>query len=426
MSYAPTASARAATAPERATLLDAAESAFVLVALFLMSQALLTPLFAGPDVIDEPGWMRTMWLPVYGGLALFAAARVSRLGSVWPAALLTAPLIVLAFVSWDWSLIPDVTLRRAVALAFTTFFGLYLAARYSWRELVELLAVLFLALAAGSAMAAIAFPGFGVDGSVHPGAWKGLWQEKNALGAAMVRGTLVCACAAILAPRRRTLWIGAAALCAGLVVASTSTTGLLGLLLTLSLLLGIRMLRSGGLGAIAAVWLGLVAAAGLTMMAMLAPQVFFELVGKDATLTGRTDIWEAVLRRVAAEPGGHGYAAFWSAESGPAAYVREEADWPVPNAHNGWLEMMLWFGLAGVWLFALHYAVTLGSVVSRLWSRDGGAYFAIPATVLFALFSLSESTIMQWNNLSWVLYVAALAKALQVSTEPLRRTSAAP
>ena len=249
----------------------------------------------------------------------------------------------------------------------------------------------------------------------------------NALGAAMVRGTLACACAAVLAPRRRTLWTGAAVLCAALVLASTSTTGLLGLLLTLATLLGIRLLRSGVVGAVAAMWLGLVAAAvSVAGVLLLAPQLFFDLVGKDATLTGRTDIWEAVLRRVAAEPGGHGYAAFWSAESGPAVYVREEADWPVPNAHNGWLEMMLWFGYAGVWVFAAHYLVTLGGSLGRIWSRDGGAYFAMPSTLLFALFSLSESTIMQWNNLSWVLYVAALAKLLQVSTEPERRTSAAP
>ncbi|HEX8568982.1 MAG TPA: O-antigen ligase family protein [Caulobacteraceae bacterium] len=426
MSFAPVAYARAPAAPARSTVLEAAETLFVLGALFLMSNALLTPLFAGPDVADEPGWMRLMWLPVYGGLAAFACLRAGRMSSVWPAALLTLPLVMLAFASAEGSLMPDVSTRRAVAFSFTTLFGFYLAARFEWRALVEVLATLYFALAVGSAVAALAFPGFGVDGSVHPGAWKGLWLEKNALGAAMARGTLACACAAILAPQRRMIWSGAALLCAGLVLASTSTTGLLGLLLALACLAGIRLLRSGGAGAVLALWLGLVGVTVVAAVMLLAPELFFGLVGKDATLTGRTDIWEAAMRRVAAEPGGHGYAAFWSAEGGPAEYIRIEADWPVPNAHNGWLELLLWFGWAGLAVFAVHYVVSLLSVSARVWSRDGGAYFALPTILLFLLFSISESTIMQWNNLSWVLYVAVLAKALQVATGPERRTSAAP
>ena len=426
MTYAPAARVGAGPVPARATVLEAAETAFVLASLFLMSQALLTPLFSPPGALDEPTWMRLLWPPVYGGVLFFAAARAARLGSIWPAALLTAPLIVMALLSVDRSMFPDVTMRRSIALAFTTFFGLYLAARYDWRQLVELLAALFFTLAVGSLVASVAFPSFGVDASVHPGAWKGLWLEKNALGAAMVRGTLACACAAVLAPGRRWLWAAGALLCAGLVLASTSTTALLALLLVCATLLGLRMLRSGGVGAVAALWLGLAGVIGVAMLFLLAPELFFQLVGKDATLTGRTDIWDAVMRRVAAQPGGHGFAAFWSSESAPANYVRTEADWPVPNAHNGWLEMMLWFGYAGAWVFAAHYLVTLAACTTRIWSADGGAYFAVPSTLLFALFSLSESTIMQWNNLSWVLYVATLAKVLQVSSGPERRTSAAP
>lgn len=426
MSYASAARVGAGPASARTTVLETAEAAFVLVSLFLMSQALLTPVFAPPDSLEEPTWMRMLWPPVYGGVLFFAAVRAGKLGSIWPAALLTAPLIVMAVLSVEKSMFPDVTLRRSIALAFTTFFGLYLAARYSWRELVEMLAALFFALAVGSLVASLAFPSFGVDTAVHPGAWKGLWLEKNALAAAMVRGTLACACAAILAPQRRWIWTGGAVLCAGLVLASTSTTGLLALLLTCATLLGLRMLRSGGAGAVAALWLGLAAGIAVATLFLLAPELFFQMVGKDATLTGRTDIWDAVMRRVAAQPGGHGFAAFWSSDSVPASYVRTEADWPVPNAHNGWLEMMLWFGYAGAWVFAAHYFVTLAASTTRIWSTDAGAYFAVPSTLLFALFSISESTIMQWNNLSWVLYVATLAKVLQVSTGPERRTSAAP
>ena len=426
MTFAPAIGARAPYARERGTVLEHAEVTFVFLAILLMSQALLPALFAPEQPNEGPAWMRAMWFPIYGGTLLFAGLRLERMASVWIAALVTAPLILLAFASKEWSLLPDVSARRALALTFTTGFSLYLAARFSWARLAEVAGAAFLLMALGSVVAALAFPGLGVESDIHAGAWKGLWLQKNAMGAAMVRGLLACACAAILVPERRAFWAGAAALCAGLVLLSTSMTALMGLIVCLGSMAAVRMIRSGGLGLIAVLWLALLAGAGLLAAVLLAPDQFFALIGKDPTLTGRTDIWDAVLRRVAAEPGGHGFAAFWTAEQGPALYIQEEADWEVPNAHNGWLELLLWFGWTGVWMFGVHFALAIAATGKRLWSADGGAYWAVPVMLLFGLFSLSESTIMQWNNLSWVIYVATLAKLLQVSTGPERRMAAAP
>jgi O-antigen ligase len=426
MTLAPAIGARAPSARDRGTVLDHAEVAFVFLTILLMSQALLPAVFAPEQPNEGPPWMRMMWFPIYGGTLLFAMLRLERMASVWITALATAPLIALAFISSEWSLLPDVSSRRALALTFTTAFGLYLAARFSWARLAEVVAAAFLLMALGSVVAALAFPSLGVESDIHAGAWKGLWLQKNAMGAAMVRGLLACACAAILVPERRTFWAAAAALCAGLVLLSTSMTAFMGMVVCLGSMAGVRMLRSGGLGVIALLWLALLGSAALLAAVVLAPDQFFALIGKDPTLTGRTDIWDAVLRRVAAEPGGHGFAAFWTAEQGPALYIQEEADWEVPNAHNGWLELLLWFGWTGVWMFAAHFALAVAATGRRLWSADGGAYWAVPVMLLFGLFSLSESTIMQWNNLSWVIYVATLAKLLQVATGPDRRTAAAP
>ena len=426
MTFAPAIGARAPYARERGTVLEHAEVAFVFLAILLMSQALLPALFAPEQPSEGPAWMRLMWFPIYAGTLLFTALRFERMGSVWIAAALTAPLILLAFISKEWSLLPDVTMRRALALTFTTGLGLYIAARFSWANLAELIGAAFLLTAVGSVIAALAFPGLGIESEIHVGAWKGLWLQKNAFGAAMVRALMACTCAAVLVPRRRVFWTGAAALCGGLVLLSTSMTALMGLIVCLGSVAAVRMIRSGGLGLIAVLWLALVAGGAMAAAVLLVPDQFFAAIGKDPTLTGRTDIWSAVLRRVAEEPSGHGFAAFWTAEDGPALYVQEEADWEVPNAHNGWLELLLWFGWTGVWTFAAHFALAVAATGSRLWSPDGGAYWAVPVMLLFGLFSLSESTIMQWNNLSWVIYVATLAKLLQVSTGPDRRTAAAP
>ena len=78
---------------------------------------------------------------------------------------------------------------------------------------------------------------------------------------------------------------------------------------------------------------------------------FLSSVGRDPSLTGRTDVWEAALRYADNPIFGAGYESFWLGE-------RLEKIWAIfwwhPNeAHNGYLEVYLNLGWAGVLLFAL-------------------------------------------------------------------------
>ena len=412
----PTAAARrpSAAPAARTTLPDALEHAFAFIVLLLLSEALLGPLFNPLQETDGAPWLRQMWFPVYGVTALLVLARLPMMIRVFWGAVLLAPLLLLAGLSGEWSLLPDVTLRRAVALCFTSLFGLYLAARFAWRDLLNLFAAVFLVLALGTYLSVLVAPGWAIHATVHPGAWKGLWFEKNGLGQIMVWGVLACTCAALFTPERRKLWVAAAMLCVGLVIFSTSKTALLGLMLVGAGLTVVAGLRRGGLLAVATAWLALVGAGLLAALIVLAPELLLEALGRDPTLTGRTDIWSAVLRRAEERPWqGYGYGAFWADKQGPVGYVRNEVDWSAPTAHNGWLEMLLAFGWTGVILFGVHLAVTALAALISL-GRGAYSYWAVLLVAVFALFSLSESTILQQNNLIWTLYVVTSAKLLQV------------
>jgi O-antigen ligase len=329
-------------------------------------------------------------------------------------ALLLAPLLVLALLSREWSLLPEVTTRRAVALFFTSLFGLYLAARWEWRELMGLLAGVFTFLAIGSYIAVLVAPGWAVHQGLHDGAWKGLWYEKNGLGQIMVWGALACGCAAVLQPARRLLWLGGAFLCAGLVVASTSATSLLGLMLVAAGLVVLAGFRRGGALMVLTAWLVVVGLGAVVGVLAFAPGLVLEALGKDATLTGRTDIWSAVLRQVAERPVlGHGFGAFWADKGGPVGWVRNEVDWAAPTAHNGWLEILIGLGWTGAILFTVHMLVTALAALFSI-GRGPHAYWAVLSLAIFLLFSLSESTILQQNSLIWALYVMTAAKLLQL------------
>ena len=359
---------------------------------------------------EPPGYARLAFFPVYAFLVWVVWRDRARAWSAVRAAPLLLALLSLAALSALWSIDSGATLRRAVWLALTMAFSLYLAWRYDWKQLIEVLAAAFLALIAGSLLLGLVAPHIGRMTFEHPGAWSGLWTHKNTLGGIMALGVAACAAAAFVAPTRRALWSFAACGAFALVLLSTSKTALLAAVLGLAVMALAALVRRGPVHAVAAV--SAVAAAVVlgAGVVLLAPDLLVAALGRDLTLTGRTDIWEAAAPAVAAKPWlGYGYYAFWLPDTGPAYWVREAVQWEVASAHSSWLELALGLGRAGVALFALQLAVTLWRGVGATMRADAGLW-APAFLAAFALYTLSESHALQANNLFWAIYVAVTAR----------------
>lgn len=388
------------------------EGALTVLFLFFFSQGLLGPLLAdaGTDPEEGSAILRLMWLPIYGAILLIAVARPGLLLKTLSRNVLILALVGLTAVSVMWSIEPGTTMRRSFAVVMTTLFGLWLASRWDWREMILLIATTLGLLAVASTIMALAVPSIGVDHAVHAGAWKGVWWEKNALGAIMAWGAVSAYAALGVDPQRRWIWAGMAVLCTALVLMSTSKTGLLSVALGTGGVIGIALCRRGFGFAALMLFLGLTGAACAALVLLIAPVEFLELLGRDATLTGRTDIWIILADQVAARPWtGYGYKAFWVVEDGPVFWVRQGTQWPVPTAHNGWLEIALALGLPGVALMALLYLRTVFRALGRLFSGPE-AYWAMASVAQIGLVSISESNLMQQNSLGWVMFVATAAK----------------
>ncbi len=382
------------------------EAFVVLVFLLLFSEGLLGRVFASPQNPEGGVFLRLLWLPVYA-FTLCALAANAR--SVW-AIIIRSPFLVLlglmAIASFAWSIDPSTSLRRGIAIFFTTGFGLYLAARYNWRELLTLLGLAWLILGVGSFIAAAAVPSFGVMHEIHVGAWQGLWFEKNQLGGHMARASFLFGFLVMMDPGRRRLWIGALLLAVLLVLMSTSKTSLLGMMLGFAVLGAGLWMKRGAVSAIALVWSGVASIGFLVFLLVAAPDALVAVIGRDLTLTGRTDIWEALFMLIDERPLlGYGYGAFWGEDSTPAFRVRQFTEWDVPTAHNGLIEITLALGKLGAVCFLIDYLTNLFRGLRQASSRASGL-FAVGFLVLFALFSVSESVVMQQNNIIWVMYAA--------------------
>jgi exopolysaccharide production protein ExoQ len=405
----------AAAAPE-----DAASSsrvgarAWEQVAAALCLVQFSEPLFAAiaqsQGATEPPGYARLFFGPVY----LFLAVVLWRdwkhmLRTAWATPLLMG-LLALAFMSTFWSIDSGGTFRRSIWLAISMVFGLYLAWRNDWPRLIEVLAGGFIVLIAGSLLVGALMPNVGRMTAEHVGAWCGLWTHKNTLGVIMALGVAIGVAAALIAPQRRLLWIGVALGAFLLVLLSTSKTALIASTLGVALIFGALFARRGPVQTVLVVASVIGAIVIGASIVFLAPELLVGAIGRDLTLTGRTDIWAAAAPAVASSPWlGYGYYAFWLPDNGPAYWVRETVNWPVASAHSGWLEMALGMGRVGVALLALQLAATLLRGVRAFGDAQGGLW-APAFLIVFAMYTMSESHALQANNLFWIIYTAVAAR----------------
>ena len=154
----------------------------------------------------------------------------------------------------------------------------------------------------------------------------------------------------------------------------------------------------------------------------LAPDFMFGLIGKDATFTGRTDIWAAIARSISQEwLLGYGYGAFWIDPLGPSYYVRFALEWGVPSAHQGWMDLWLAGGIVAVGIFAVHLLIIFILMLDRIGRGGTETYWVVLSTLMFIGFSLSESSILMQNDISWVMFVATSAKLMSFEKPFWRR-----
>ena len=278
--------------------------------------------------------------------------------------------------------------------------------------MAEILAVCYAILALLALLMGAFVPSIGRMATIFPGAWRGLWPEKNELGGYMAIGFIVFAAAAAMEPRRRGLWSAFAVLALGL-VSLVDVQDLPGFAPTRRF--GVRICGPGPKGSIMGVissFGAVVAIFAILAFIFFASDVFFAALGKDATLTGRTNIWAGVLHEIHQRPWlGYGYGAVWDDKTGwgPVYWITKIAGFRAAHAHNNWLEQWLGLGLLGLCAWSVYFAQTLILAVVAVY-RDKGAYLALPFILVYGLVTPTESIAVVYNDFRWVMFVAVAVK----------------
>ena len=133
---------------------------------------------------------------------------------------------------------------------------------------------------------------------------------------------------------------------------------------------------------------------------------FVRIVGRDTTLTGRTDLWAELLKEPVNPFLGTGYQSFWL---GPRAeHYWKRYDFHPNQAHNGYLETYLNGGLVGVCLL-IGMILSAGSNLKKELSQGDGYGILRFSILVVALFFSWTEAIFDFLSVLWmILLVAAL------------------
>jgi len=259
---------------------------------------------------------------------------------------------VLAIISTAWSEVPDQTIRKAIMLSFMMMCAWFFSQYYSPADQVRLLLTLGMTVALLSMAWVVLLPRYGVAGS---GEGKGIFGQKNLLGSSIVFLLSVALFVPLSSRGERLKWLAISVLPLGLLYMSKSRTSwILAVLMVAFKIVGpmiVRLRKEVVPFYLFASLLGL-----LVVFAGLSEAL--SLVGRDLTLTGRVHEWQVIFPFALDRFWfGYGYQGFWTGLTGYSGEVTRLLHVQTTVADNGYLDLMLQFGVVGLGLLAFMLAI---------------------------------------------------------------------
>lgn len=360
--------------------------------------------------------------PIFFGLSILAMALTAsyrRIPWLHPLLLSLMAFVAFAFASVTWSIVPSISFLRATLLCATTYslvLSIYSAESYGpmMRRLFWILALTTLF----NAVAIIVRPATLLGHS-------GIYDHKNVLGwvAAFI---LYFGCYRLISGTvtERFAAVAMVALAPVFLILSESKTslGLAGLapVMATGLWIGARYLRlspallfaSFVIVAFFTFFLG--QSAGLWDLFSVNTAIF-----GNPTLTGRTEIWHFVVGLISDRPlFGYGYEGVFS--TGPDGIVARNGIGFVrimPTSHNGYLDITVQLGIAGVALAVLYLLLAMNTVGRLVDINPPLAWLGLTLFVFVMMHNCLESDVLISSNpLSMTLITMCLI-ALRICNE---------
>ena len=418
----------------------------------------LFTLLAGQFWRNLLGWwgFAAIALVVIGGaVALVVAERPAWRWRRIPKS--TIAFLLIATISIAWSFYPAASALGVLLTLVTTFVAVALVLCLSWTRLVRHLAgaikwILGLSLAFELWVAIFVqgpllpnFPDFDPGAEEVPMAFywsrgllfqggpiEGIVASRNLLGMVALLGLIVFGALLAAGSLRRAQGIGWLVVSGTVLLLTRSATVILvGVLVAVALGFAVWARRVGPERRRGVYWAAAGALAASVALLLVFWNALLDVFGKSEDLTGRFDIWNAVIGLAVERPWfGWGWVGYWVPWVEPFDGLAVRNGVTYLQAHNAWLDVWMQVGIVGLVAFA---AIVIGALwrswflaVDRPMDETGrplphSAAAFVPLLLLVALIgqSLAESRILVEGG--WVLLIAIAwsTKARQWAPEPL-------
>lgn len=353
----------------------------------------------------------------YGSLAAILVLSVGLIGQGEAVfrILSAEPLMVLYFFVLGLSPIWSIRFNESVSGVINLFamigLAIVLLVRFRPPEIFQMITVAF---AVGIVLDLVWVFAMGPLGRSGSGAWDGLATQKNALGNHGLLGVMVFIVAARTFRHRRVPFYTLTVLSLVLLVGSQSKTSLGAGIVTAASFVVFLIFRARRTLA-GAVTIALVAGVTLTVLFVTANlEAVAGQFGKDATFTGRTDLWSEVLSAIGHHPWlGFGYDGFFGgplSESHPInAYP--QFDWGPNHAHNALMQSALHVGIPATVVYVVYNFRALARATDHVrWVRGPIGLFPLVYLTMMAMTSITESGIFT-QRFGVTLYIMAVVMA---------------
>jgi exopolysaccharide production protein ExoQ len=359
---------------------------------------------------------------------VYFLARPERLPRVWLALGLLGLLPVFALLSAFWSAVPQITLYYGTEYLITVLIGIVIGVAINANQA---LMGLFFAFSA-HAVASMLIGGYTLVGRAGSSqvelAFIGIMASKNQAADASGAGMLIASAVAAFGISQRRLFLGLCALVVlgidvWMVLRADSTGALVAAVLAA---LAMVAMQAGRVLTVQARTLLFVTAATTLTLAFALRSFWFDTLmssilksaGKDATLTGRTFIWDQASRMIDENPAfGLGYNAFWNVGNPGAEVIWKFAGIGERrgfNFHNTATEILVHLGYVGFSLFAV-VAGTLALALAIRVTRRPESFGTFAVAYLFFMGIRTPVESFGFNPFSYAtaLIFAVLSYALR-------------
>jgi exopolysaccharide production protein ExoQ len=349
--------------------------------------------------------------------AIFFLLR-GRLRDIYPIfkALLKDPflclMVLMTVLSAFWSQTPDITLRYSLLLLASIVLAASVGIRYQIRSIFNILRWTGTAISSAGTFVSVFVPSIG---RVEEG-WNGILAHKNGFSCWIALTACLWFLQAITDRSKRwySLALSGVFFIAMLLAGSGAARVLF--VVTFGILIWSKLFqRLDFRKTFTALLFAITIAIPSSIYTWANKQYIFGALGKDMTLTGRTEFWPQVLEAIWQHPViGYGYHGFWQNWRGadnPAARIINPNGFVPPHSHNGYLEIVLALGAIGILLFMCSLLINITRIcalVPYISQAESGTILAIVIFILISNFSEAGLWTIDQHTFLYVLLAVRL------------------